>query len=318
MLKTVQQEHERLQKTHKKQESKTGFNTRETSAEVRKLQELTKKLEFDNKKLREEQDVLKVDDNRKRVHFNLDAQKLKDLQDHIQQSREREQALLEHNSYLETLVQSLQRSNSAPELRATQTILECKIKSLENDIDYYKRRSDDQNINDFSLQIRRCNEEVLNAKRDMNRLNFELNEKNTTIVNMHAKIECLENALKMSNQRMNAQLVEIEDLRSRNDDLLRKPASSITIINHARNGSDDELHQQRQQQQQRLSTTNGYCSDVLASNNNNNDYFSSDLNNGFRTSSPVKSPDIPKYVHNLKKEYAASINLYQRDYENRV
>ncbi len=60
------------------------------------------------------------------------------------------------------------------------------------------------------MQIRRCNEEILQAKRDMNRLNFELSEKNTTIINMNTKIECLENALKISSQRMNAQLNEIE------------------------------------------------------------------------------------------------------------
>ena len=54
------------------------------------------------------------------------------------------------------------------------------------------------------------NENILHAKRDMNQLHMEVTDKNTTIYNLYKKIECLEQALSISKQRMNAQLKEIE------------------------------------------------------------------------------------------------------------
>lgn len=44
----------------------------------------------------------------------------------------------------------------------------------------------------------------------MNRLQMEITDKNTIIYNLYKKIECLEQALRISKQRMNAQLNEIE------------------------------------------------------------------------------------------------------------
>ena len=54
------------------------------------------------------------------------------------------------------------------------------------------------------------NENVLHAKRHVNQLHMEVTDKNTTIYNLYKKIECLEQALSISKQRMNAQLKEIE------------------------------------------------------------------------------------------------------------
>jgi hypothetical protein len=39
---------------------------------------------------------------------------------------------------------------------------------------------------------------------------MEITDKNTIIYNLYKKIECLEQALRISKQRMNAQLNEIE------------------------------------------------------------------------------------------------------------
>ena len=39
---------------------------------------------------------------------------------------------------------------------------------------------------------------------------MDITDKNTTIYNLYKKIECLEQALTISKQRMNAQLHEIE------------------------------------------------------------------------------------------------------------
>jgi hypothetical protein len=44
----------------------------------------------------------------------------------------------------------------------------------------------------------------------MNKLQMEITDKNTIIYNLYKKIECLEQALTISKQRMNAQLNEIE------------------------------------------------------------------------------------------------------------
>jgi hypothetical protein len=43
----------------------------------------------------------------------------------------------------------------------------------------------------------------------MNTLQMEITDKNTIIYNLYKKIECLEQALIISKQRMNAQLNEI-------------------------------------------------------------------------------------------------------------
>ncbi|CAF5174647.1 unnamed protein product, partial [Rotaria magnacalcarata] len=72
------------------------------------------------------------------------------------------------------------------------------------------------NPNDLSVQIYHYNENILHAKREMNKLQMDITDKNTTIYNLHRKIECLEQALMISKQRMNAQLNEIEELRTRN------------------------------------------------------------------------------------------------------
>lgn len=61
----------------------------------------------------------------------------------------------------------------------------------------------------MSVQIYQCNENILRAKREMNTLQMEITDKNTTIYNLYRKIECLEQALTISKQRMNAQLDEI-------------------------------------------------------------------------------------------------------------
>jgi hypothetical protein len=44
----------------------------------------------------------------------------------------------------------------------------------------------------------------------MNKLQMEITDKNTIIYNLYKKIECLEQALTISKQRMNAQLNEIQ------------------------------------------------------------------------------------------------------------
>lgn len=44
----------------------------------------------------------------------------------------------------------------------------------------------------------------------MNQLQMELTDKNTVIYNLYKKIECLEQALMISKQRMNSQSKEIE------------------------------------------------------------------------------------------------------------
>ncbi|UJR37759.1 hypothetical protein I4U23_030452 [Adineta vaga] len=89
--------------------------------------------------------------------------------------------------------------------------LEDKIRQLTNEIHQLKKH----NVNDLSIQISQCNENVLHAKREMNTLHMEVTDKNTIIYNLYRKIECLEQALMISKQRMNAQLNEIEELRSR-------------------------------------------------------------------------------------------------------
>lgn len=44
----------------------------------------------------------------------------------------------------------------------------------------------------------------------MNKVQMEITDKNTIIYNLYKKIECLEQALIISKQRMNAQLNEIQ------------------------------------------------------------------------------------------------------------
>ena len=60
------------------------------------------------------------------------------------------------------------------------------------------------------MEFYQKNESFLHAKRDMNQLKMELTEKNTTIYNLHRKIECLEQALSIAKQRNENQLKEIE------------------------------------------------------------------------------------------------------------
>jgi hypothetical protein len=50
----------------------------------------------------------------------------------------------------------------------------------------------------------------------MNKLQMEITDKNTIIYNLYKKIECLEQALMISKQRMNAQLNEIEVKHQKN------------------------------------------------------------------------------------------------------
>ena len=67
-----------------------------------------------------------------------------------------------------------------------------------------------KNLNEHSIQISHLNETILHAKRDVNQLQIELSDKNTTIYNLYKKIECLEQALTISKQRMNSQAKEIQ------------------------------------------------------------------------------------------------------------
>ncbi|CAF3518967.1 unnamed protein product [Rotaria sp. Silwood1] len=89
-------------------------------------------------------------------------------------------------------------------------ILEEKIQQLTNEINQLKKENKTNNVNDLSIQIYQYNENILHAKREMNKLQMEITDKNTIIYNLYKKIECLEQALMISKQRMNAQLNEIE------------------------------------------------------------------------------------------------------------
>ena len=62
----------------------------------------------------------------------------------------------------------------------------------------------------MSLQVYQYNESILQGKREINKLQMEITDQNTIIYNLHKKIECLEQALMISKQRMNAQLNEIQ------------------------------------------------------------------------------------------------------------
>jgi len=83
-------------------------------------------------------------------------------------------------------------------------ILEEKIRRLTNEINQLKK------YKNADIQISQYNENILQAKREMNKLQMEITDQNTTIYNLYKKIECLEQALMISKQRMNAQLNEIE------------------------------------------------------------------------------------------------------------
>ncbi|CAF0969764.1 unnamed protein product [Adineta ricciae] len=157
--------------------------------------------------------------------------------------------------------------------------LEEKIRQLTSEITQLKRN----NVNDFSLQISQCNENVLHTKREMNVLHMEITDKNTIIYNLYRKIECLEQALTISKQRMNAQLHEIEELRSRN------PMSTLTINRQIKQTSpfvdgiltDDEV-QLRQ---------------------------SIDLDKNLFTSSPIKSTNIHKHFHHIDSDSSLKCSM---------
>ncbi len=83
-------------------------------------------------------------------------------------------------------------------------ILEEKIRRLTNEINQLKK------YKNADIQISQYNENILQAKREMNKLQMEITNQNTTIYNLYKKIECLEQALMISKQRTNAQLNEIE------------------------------------------------------------------------------------------------------------
>jgi chromosome segregation ATPase len=83
-------------------------------------------------------------------------------------------------------------------------ILEEKIRRLTNEINQLKK------YKNADIQISQYNENILQAKREMNKLQMEITDQNTTIYNLYKKIECLEQALMISKQRTNAQLNEIE------------------------------------------------------------------------------------------------------------
>ena len=67
-----------------------------------------------------------------------------------------------------------------------------------------------KSLDDLSKEIYEYNENILHAKRETNKLQMEVTDKNTIIYNLYKKIECFEQALIISKQRMNAQLNEIQ------------------------------------------------------------------------------------------------------------
>ncbi|CAF0756011.1 unnamed protein product [Adineta steineri] len=150
-------------------------------------------------------------------------------------------------------------------------ILEGKIQQLTNEIDQLKKENKN---NDLSVKIYQCNENVLYAKREMNTLQMEITDKNTIIYNLYKKIECLEQALTMSKQRMNAQLNEIEELRS------KKPMTTSSIA------------------PQRIKQTS-ICIDGLSTDDEGQIRHSIDLNQNLYTSSPILSTNIHKYFHHV-------------------
>lgn len=73
------------------------------------------------------------------------------------------------------------------------------------------------------MEIYQYNETILQSKREISKLQMDITDKNTTIYNLYKKIECLEQALTISKQRMNAQLDEIEVSN----------CTSISLITHS-------------------------------------------------------------------------------------
>lgn len=67
----------------------------------------------------------------------------------------------------------------------------------------------------------------------MNALQMEITDKNTVIYNLYRKIECLEQALAISQQRTSAQLNEIEVI-ARTPSSAAPPRTSLSLRNFAR------------------------------------------------------------------------------------
>ena len=80
----------------------------------------------------------------------------------------------------------------------------------------------------------------------MNQLQMELTDKNTVIYNLYKKIECLEQALMISKQRMNSQVKEIE---VRNE--LLKSIRHWTVLQCAGTSSETGNHQRSPDQRTR-------------------------------------------------------------------
>ncbi|CAF4188648.1 unnamed protein product [Rotaria sp. Silwood2] len=168
-------------------------------------------------------------------------------------------------------------------------ILEEKIQQLTNDINQLKKDNKTSNVNDLSIQIYQYNENILHAKREMNKLQMEITDKNTIIYNLYKKIECLEQALMISKQRMNAQLNEIEELRSRNQMIASSIKKEIQHIPISIDGlSTDDEGQMRQ---------------------------SIDLNKNLCTSSPIKSADIHKYFCYFDSDISSSSGIRCQNHE---
>ncbi|CAM4828525.1 unnamed protein product [Rotaria magnacalcarata] len=168
-------------------------------------------------------------------------------------------------------------------------ILQEKIQQLTNDINQLRNEKKTNNPNDLSVQIYHYNENILHAKREMNKLQMDITDKNTTIYNLHRKIECLEQALMISKQRMNAQLNEIEELRTRNQVIV----SSIKT----------ETQQ------------NAVFTDGLFINNEGQRRLSVGLNKDLCTSSPIKSSDIHNYFHHFNNGTLPSTGVHYQNHE---
>ncbi|CAF1006862.1 unnamed protein product [Rotaria sordida] len=168
-------------------------------------------------------------------------------------------------------------------------ILEEKIQQLTNEINQLKKENKTNNVNDLSIQIYQYNENILHSKREMNKLQMEITDKNTIIYNLYKKIECLEQALMISKQRMNAQLNEIEELRSRNQVIASSMKKEIRHIPIFIDGlSTDDESQMRQ---------------------------SIDLNENLCTSSPMKSADIHKYFCHFDSDISSSMGIRYQNHE---